>query len=134
MSKLVDIEGIGPSHARKLKSAGVSSTQDLLKKGGTVKGRNVIAEKSGFSEKQILEWVNRADLFRIKGVGGQYSDLLEVAGVDTVTELAQRKADRLHQKMVEVNQQKHLVRQLPGLKQVEDWILQAKKLPRAVNY
>jgi predicted flap endonuclease-1-like 5' DNA nuclease len=134
MSKLIDIEGVGPSHAQKLKNAGISSTQDLLKQGATPKGRNEVAEKSGFSEKQILEWVNRVDLFRIKGVAGQYSDLLENAGVDTVVELANRKAENLHQKMMEVNQLKHLVRRPPAVAQVERWILQAKQLPRVVSY
>jgi len=134
MSKIIDIEGIGATVAQKLKKAGVATTQSLLKQGATSKGRNVIAEKSGFSEKQILEWVNRADLFRIKGVGGQYSDLLEKAGVDTVPELANRKAKNLYQKMTEVNLQKHLVRGLPSVSQVEEWIRQAKQLPRIVTY
>lgn len=134
MAKIIDIEGIGTAIAQKLKKAGVASTQSLLKQGATAKGRNVIAEKSGLSEKQILEWVNRADLFRIKGVGEQYSDLLENAGVDTVPELAHRKAENLHQKMMEVNQQKRLVRSLPSVSQVEEWISQAKQLPRIVTY
>ncbi|MEM8548199.1 MAG: DUF4332 domain-containing protein, partial [Pseudomonadota bacterium] len=88
----------------------------------------------GCTEKQILEWVNRADLCRIKGVGSEYSDLLECAGVDTVPELAGRNADNLHVKMKEVNDAKKLVRSLPSAKQVTDWVAQAKKLPRAVHY
>jgi predicted flap endonuclease-1-like 5' DNA nuclease len=134
MSKLIDIEGIGPSYAQKLNDAGVTSIQSFLKNGATAKGRSEIAKKSGFSEKQILEWVNRADLFRIKGIGGQYSDLLESTGVDTVIELANRNAENLYQKMMEVNEQKHLVRHLPGLPQVQEWIRRAKQLPRVVSY
>jgi len=134
MSRIIDIEGIGPSNAQKLKKAGVSSMQNLLKRGATTKGRREIAEKSGINVKQILEWTNHADLFRIRGVGGQYSDLLESAGVDTVVELANRKAENLHQKMMEVNQEKHLVRNPPGISQVQDWIRQAKQLPRLVAY
>lgn len=134
MSKLVDIEGVGPGYAQKLSSAGIISTQDLLRQGATPKGRKAVAEKSGFSEKQILEWVNRVDLFRIKGVARQYSDLLENAGVDSVPELANRRAENLHQKVLEVNQQKHLVRNLPSVKQIEYWITQAKQLPRLVIY
>ena len=91
-------------------------------------------QKSGISETKILEWVNHADLFRVKGVGSEYTDLLEAAGVDTVPELAQRKAENLVQKMIEVNQTKKLVRRLPVLSQVADWIEQAKHLPRIIQY
>ena len=134
MANLLDVEGIGPVNAGKLKKAGVSSTDNLLKKGGTAAGRKDLAAKSGVSEKLILEWVNHVDLFRIKGVGEEYADLLEEAGVDTVVELAKRKADNLLAKMVEVNDKKNLVNKMPALSQVEDWVAQAKKLPRAVSY
>ena len=134
MAKLLDIEGVGETYARKLKAAGVASTGALLKMGATPKGRQEIAEKSGISEKLVLEWVNHVDLFRIKGVGEEYADLLEEAGVDTVPELAQRKAENLLEKMTAVNAEKKLVRRLPVLSQVSDWIGQAKKLPRVVTY
>ncbi len=134
MTKLVDIEGIGEVYAGKMKTAGVASIEALLKKGASPKGRKELAEKSGISEAKILEWVNHADLFRVKGVGSEYSDLLEAAGVDTVPELAQRKAENLFQKMTEVNQAKKLVRRLPVLSQVTDWIEQAKHLPRIIQY
>ena len=117
-----------------MKKAGVSSTDNLLKKGGTAAGRKDLAAKSGVSEKLILEWVNHVDLFRIKGVGEEYADLLEEAGVDTVVELAQRKAGNLLAKMSETNASKNLVNKMPALSQVEDWVAQAKKLPRAVSY
>jgi predicted flap endonuclease-1-like 5' DNA nuclease len=134
MAKLLDVEGIGPVNAKKLKQAGISTTDSLLKKGGTAAGRKDLAAKSGVSEKLILEWVNHADLFRIKGVGEEYADLLEEAGVDTVVELATRKADNLLKKMAEVNTSKNLVNKMPALSQVEGWVAQAKKLPRAVSY
>jgi predicted flap endonuclease-1-like 5' DNA nuclease len=134
MAKLVDIEGVGPAYAEKLVAAGVTSTDALLEKGATPKGRQGIAEKSGISEKLILEWVNHVDLFRIKGVASEYADLLEEAGVDTVPELAQRKPENLYQKIVETNQAKKLVRKLPTAAQVADWVSQAKALPRKVNY
>lgn len=134
MTTISDIEGIGEIYAGKLKEAGVTTIEKLLEMGAEKKGRNDIAEKTGISEKQILNWVNRADLSRIKGVSTQYADLLEFAGVDTVPELAQRNAANLHQKMVEVNDEKKLVRQVPALSQVEEWVEQAKALPRAVNY
>lgn len=134
MAKLMDVEGIGPVSAKKLKNAGVGSTDSLLSIGGTAAGRKNLAAQSGISEKLILEWVNHVDLFRINGVGEEYADLLEETGVDTVVELAQRKADKLLQKMTEVNARKNLVNKMPALSQVEYWVAQAKKLPRAVFY
>lgn len=134
MAKILDVEGIGPVNAEKLKKAGVSSTNSLLSMGANPAGRKDLAKNSGLSEKQILEWVNHVDLFRIKGVGEEYADLLEEAGVDTVVELAQRKAGNLLNKMAEVNVSKNLVNKMPALSQVEDWIAQAKKLPRAISY
>ena len=105
MSKLVEIEGIGDAYAGKLEGAGVKSTDDLLEKCATPAGRKEIAEKSGVGEKQILRWANMADLFRIKGVGEEYADLLEAAGVDTVPELGQRNAANLCAKMTEAELQ-----------------------------
>ena len=134
MTKLADVEGIGPAYAAKLTDAGVKSCEHLLEEGGTAKGRKAIAEKSGISEKQILGWVNRTDLARIKGVGAEFADLLESAGVDTVPELGQRNAANLHAKMLEVNEAKKLVRKVPTAAQVEDWCQQAKALPRAVHH
>jgi predicted flap endonuclease-1-like 5' DNA nuclease len=134
MTDIVDIEGIGPAHAAKLKDNGVATVEALLKTGASPKGRKDLAEKTGIRDDLILKWVNRADLFRIKGVGEEYSDLLEAAGVDTVPELAQRRADNLHAKMVEVNTAKKLVRQMPTENQVADWIAHAKTLERVVTY
>ena len=134
MAKLIDVEGIGPANARKLKEAGIATIEALLDQGATPKGRKSIAEKAKVSDALVLEWVNHADLFRIKGVGEEYSDLLEEAGVDTVVELAQRNAENLLEKMGTINEKKRLVRRLPTLGQVKGWIEQAKKLPRAVSY
>ena len=134
MKKLTDIESIGPVYAEKLKAAGVLGVATLLSKGAEKKGRAEIAEKTQISETMILNWVNRADLGRISGVGTQYADLLEVAGVDTVPELAQRNAENLLEKMSEINSEKKLVRVLPSQKAVTDWVAQAKSLPRVVNY
>jgi len=134
MANLLMIEGVGEVYAQKLKEAGVKSTDALLQMGSTPKGRKDIAAKSGISEKLILEWVNHVDLFRIKGVGEEYADLLEEAGVDTVVELATRNPENLVVKMAEVNQQKKLVRRLPVLSMVESWVEQAKSLPRMINY
>jgi predicted flap endonuclease-1-like 5' DNA nuclease len=134
MARLSDIEGIGPSHATKLARAGVRSTERLLAVAGTPAGRVQLAEKTGISGTLILEWVNHADLFRIKGVGGEYADLLEAAGVDTVPELAARNAASLTETLMHTNAQKHLVRVVPGLRRVTGWITQAKSLDRAVRY
>ena len=134
MASLIKIEGIGEKYATKLKMIGISTTATLLDRGRTPRGRNEIAEKSGISNTLILEWVNLADLFRIKGVGEEYSDLLEEAGVDTVVELAQRNPSNLYASVVEVNKKKKLVRKLPTEDQIKDWVKQAKKLPRIVEY
>ncbi len=134
MTKLDNIEGIGAAYQKKLNWAGIGSVEDLLDKGATPKGRKDVAAKSGISDALILKWVNHADLYRIKGIGSEYADLLEAAGVDTVVELAQRKPDNLCQKLVEVNTAKKLVRKLPALSQVEDWVKQAKGLKRIVTY
>ena len=134
MANLLVVEGIGEVYAQKLSDAGIKTTNALLKQGATPKGRKEIAENSGISETLILEWVNHVDLFRIKGVFEEYADLLEEAGVDTVKELAQRNPANLYKKLVEVNEQKKLVRQLPGKSQVENWVAQAKQLDRAVFY
>jgi predicted flap endonuclease-1-like 5' DNA nuclease len=134
MALLESIEGIGRSFRDKLKEAGFSTTDQLLEKGASPAGRKSIAADTGISEKMILRWVNMADLFRIKGVGEEYSDLLEAAGVDTIPELAQRNPENLQAKMEEVNAAKKLVRRVPSLKEVTDWINQAKTLPRMMTY
>jgi predicted flap endonuclease-1-like 5' DNA nuclease len=132
--RLADIEGIGPVYARKLTKAGIRGVGSLLTKGATPKGRKEIVAAAGIGHKLILEWVNLADLYRIKGVGSEYSDLLEEAGVDTVVELAKRDSKKLYEKMMEVNMKKNLVNQLPSRKQVGKWVQQAKRLPRVVKY
>ena len=132
--KLAEIEGIGSAYAGKLSKAGVRSLEMLLKKGATPAGRKEVAAMSGIGDSLILEWVNLADLFRIKGVGSEYSDLLEEAGVDTVVELAKRTSANLFKKMGQVNAEKKLVRKMPTAGQVEGWIQQAKKLPRVIKY
>jgi predicted flap endonuclease-1-like 5' DNA nuclease len=129
-----DIEGIGPAYTKKLSAAGIKTTARLLERGKTAKGRKELEDKTGIGHKLILEWVNLADLFRVKGVGEQYSDLLEEAGVDTVKELRNRRADALWQKIKEVNEKKKLVRKLPSVKDVDKWIAHAKKLPPVVEY
>lgn len=134
MTNLRKVEGIGEQYAQKLADAGIKTTEALLKKGAHPKGRKEIADATGLSPKRILGWVNRVDLFRIKGVGEEYADLLEVAGVDTVPELAQRNPGNLYQKLVEVNAEKKLVRQLPTEAKVADWVAQAKELPRKITY
>jgi len=134
MAKIEDIEGIGPTYAKKLVAAGIKTTEDLLDAGATANGRKEVAEKTGISETLILEWVNLSDLMRIKGVGEEYSDLLEEAGVDTVAELAQRNPDNLCAKIMEINEAKKLVRRPPTLENVKSWVEQAKKLPRKVEH
>jgi predicted flap endonuclease-1-like 5' DNA nuclease len=134
MTSLIAIEGIGPKNAEKLARAGVRSTEALLERGRKSKDRKTLSAEAGISDTQILEWVNRADLFRVPGIGEQFSDLLEQAGVDTVVELSKRKAGNLQAAMAEVNAKKNLVNRLPSVSMVQGWIDAAKSLPRAVEY
>lgn len=134
MSSIKDIEGIGPKFAEKLAEAGIKTTETLLEVAASKKGRSELAAQTGISEASILEWVNRADLFRINGVGEEFSDLLEAAGVDSVPELATRRADNLHAKLLEVNDQKKLVRQVPSEAQIQKFIDEAKTLPKVVSH
>lgn len=132
--KIEEIEGIGPALGKKLTDAGVTTTDKLLAATKTKKQRKDLAEASGISESKILKFANMADLFRISGVGQEFAELLEAAGVDTVPELAQRNADNLTAKMEEVNEAKNLTRRTPSLKEVEKWVAEAKSLPRALEY
>jgi predicted flap endonuclease-1-like 5' DNA nuclease len=132
--RLVKIEGIGEVFAQKLRAAGVTSVESLLEKGASPQGRKALAEGTGISDKLILKWVDHADLFRVKGIGEEYSDLLEQAGVATVPELAQRNAANLFAKLGEVNMEKKRVRRLPSHGQVADWVHRAKDLPRVITY
>ncbi|MFW6135974.1 MAG: DUF4332 domain-containing protein [Chloroflexota bacterium] len=134
MTKLEIIEGIGPIYAQKLREAGIGSIEAMLEMGATPEGRKELQESTGIGAELILDWVNRADLMRIRGIGEEYSDLLEWAGVDTVVELAQRNPENLYQKLLEVNDEKSLVRRPPSSGMVEDWVEQAKALPRVVSY
>jgi predicted flap endonuclease-1-like 5' DNA nuclease len=128
------VEGIGPVFAQKFRDNGINTIRDFFERGVTAKGREELAEVTGISSKLILEWINHVDLYRIKGVGSEYADLLEEAGVDTVVELANRNATNLFNKMLAVNQEKKLVRRTPVEAQVQDWVQQAKTLPRRVTY
>ena len=131
---IIDIEGIGPKYTKMLKKIGVTQTKHLLKRGASKKGRKDLAKESGLKESQVLKWANMADLMRIRGVGEEYSELLEAAGVDTVKELRNRKPENLHEAMVAKNAKKKLVRQLPGPKQVNNWVKHAKKLKPVMTY
>lgn len=134
MATISDIEGIGPKFAEKLNEAGIKTVAGILKACCDKKGRKAIAAETGLDEKQLLSWANRADLYRIKGVGSEYSDLLEASGVDTVKELRNRNAGNLHEKMKEVNAEKKLVRQLPSLSKVEAFVEEAKTLDPMITH
>lgn len=135
MSYSIDeIEGIGPTYAKKLQAAGIKTTAALLKAGGTPKGRKSLEEMTGLSGVRILEWCNHADLMRIKGVGKQFAELLEAAGVDTVKELKNRNAANLADAMKATNAKKKLARTSPSASMVEKWVAQAKTLAPAISY
>lgn len=134
MASIDAIEGIGPKFATKLRKSRVRTTEALLKRAATKRGRKELAMATGLEEKLILEWVNRADLMRVKGIGSEYSDLLEAAGVDTVRELRRRNATSLMKKMIQVNEVKRLVRRLPTEGMVEGWVDHAGRLDPIVKY
>ena len=131
---IIDIQGVGEVYAEKLIAAGINTVDQLLEKGAMAKGRKALEEETGISGKLILTWVNHADLFRIKGVGPQFSELLEAAGVDTVKEFAHRNAENLAEKMLEVNEAKHLTKRVPTVVEIQRFIDQAKELEPKVTY
>ena len=132
--KIIDIQGIGPVYAEKLIGIGIETVDQLLEKGFDAKGRQAIEDATGIDHGRVLTWVNHADLFRVKGVGPQFSELLEAAGVDTVKELRNRNAANLAAKMAEVNEEKHLCRRTPVEKEVAKFIELAKALEPKVTY
>ena len=132
--KIADIEGVGPAYAEQLQGAGVVTTDDLLAKGGTKSGREALASATSISEKLILEWVNHADLMRIDGVGSEYSDLLEAAGVDSPAELAQRNAGSLAKTFGELDTARNTVRRIPSEDVIAIWIEDARKLEKVVDH
>ena len=132
--KIIDIQGVGDVYAQKLTAAGIITVDDILEKGKTPKGRKELEETTGIPGKLILTWVNHADLFRVKGIGPQFSELLEASGVDTVKELKTRKAENLVAKMQEVNEAKHLTKVVPTVAQIQEMIDQAKELEPMVTY
>jgi predicted flap endonuclease-1-like 5' DNA nuclease len=133
-ARLAYVEGIGEVYAAKLEEIGIRTPEELLARGATRKGREEIVERTGISSKLVLKWINHTDMYRVSGIGSEYADLLEAAGVDTVVELATRVPANLHARLVAINQEKKLVRQLPVLAQVERWVAAAKLLPRVVTY
>ena len=132
--KIIDIEGVGDVYAQKLIEVGLEKVSDFLQRCANPKGRAEVAEQTGISDKLILRWTNHADLFRIKGVGPQFAELLEAAGVDTIKELRHRVPENLHPKLEETNAEKHLVRRVPALKEVIKMVAEAKELEPVVTY
>ncbi len=132
--KVEKIEGIGPAYGEKLEAVGIKTTDDLLEKCSNPKGRKETAEKTGIKESVILKWANMADLMRISGIGEEYSELLEAAGVDTVKELKHRNPENLAAKMKEINDEKKLTRAVPSPKEVTRWVEQAKSLEPKLTY
>ncbi len=134
MTRVTEVEGIGKVYAEKLVSAGIATQEQLLESCAKPGDRKRLADSTGISGTLILKWANRADLARVKGVGSEYADLLECAGVDTVPELANRNANNLHLKMSQLNDEKNLVRKLPSAVTVANWVSSAKTLGRKINY
>ncbi|HUM80796.1 MAG TPA: DUF4332 domain-containing protein [Methanothrix sp.] len=134
LTKVLSIQRVKTKHPEKLASAGINPLEKLLEAGSTKDGRAEISEKTGIEESLILQWVNLADLFRVKGIGEKYSDLLEAAGVDTVVELSKRVPESLYAKLLEVNGARKIAGRDPTLPEVRSWIEKAKKMPRIIQY
>ena len=132
--KIIDIEGIGDVYAQKLIAAGINKVSELLEKCAAPKGRKALAEETGISEKLILRWTNHADLFRINGVGPQFAELLEAAGVDTVKEFRHRVAENLQPKLEETNAAKNICNRVPAVSEIQKMIDQAKELEPKMTY
>ena len=132
--KIIDIEGIGDVYAEKLIAAGINKVSELLEKCAAPKGRKALAEETGISEKLILKWTNHADLFRINGVGPQFAELLEAAGVDTVKEFRHRVAENLQPKLEETNAAKNICNRVPAVSEIQKMIDQAKELEPRMTY
>jgi predicted flap endonuclease-1-like 5' DNA nuclease len=132
--KIEDVEGIGPATGDQLRTAGIKDTDGLLAACKTAKDRKAVADASGMTEKQILKFANMVDLYRINGVGSEFAELLEAAGVDTVPELATRNAANLTKAMADVNASKALTRRVPTEAEVTKWVAEAKTLPRVIEY
>lgn len=131
---IIDIEGVGEVYAEKLRAAGIKTVEALLEACASPKGRKDMAEKTGISDALILKWTNHADLFRIKGIAGQFAELLEASGVDTVKEFRHRNAENLHAKMVEVNEKKNLTNRIPSVGQLQEMIDEANTLEPKMTY
>ncbi|NJN87664.1 MAG: DUF4332 domain-containing protein [Leptolyngbyaceae cyanobacterium SL_7_1] len=134
MKSLTTLDSMNSIDLQKLEAIGITTPEALLDEGSSPQGRKAIAQTTGIDSNQILRWVNHVDLFRIKGVAGEYADLLEAAGVDTIPELAQRKPENLYQRLAAINEEKQLVRLMPTPSLVANWVEQAKQLPRKVVY
>lgn len=132
--KIEEIEGVSGAYGQKLSAAGVSTVESLLDRAGKKRSRKALAEATGISETMILKWVNRADLMRVRGIGSEYSDLLEAVGVDSPLELSHRVAGHLHSKMEEVNTARKLVRRVPTEAEITTWISEAKAMPKMVEH
>ncbi|GGZ47658.1 DUF4332 domain-containing protein [Mesonia mobilis] len=132
--KIETIESIGPVTAEKLGKAEITTTEALLEKAASKSGRKSVAEASGISEGKILDFVNMADMMRIKGIGGEFAELLKASGVDTVKELRNRNAENLFEKMTSVNEEKKLTRRVPSVKQLQEFVDIAKDTEPMVTY
>lgn len=129
-----EIEGIGPAYGEKLENGGWKTVESLLNEGATPAGRKNISTTTGINESLVLDWVNMADLFRVKGVAGQFAELLKASGVDTVKEFRTRNPENLHAKLVEVNNEKNLTKVVPGVETLTKFIAEAKTLDPKVTY
>jgi len=128
VASIDELGGISIASARSLRKARIRTTEALLKKCVTRKARQALAREIERSESRIVKWVYRAEILQIKGIGGEYADLLEACGVFTVKDLRRRSASSLLKKMVEVNGDGKTVRRLPTEGMVARWIAGAAEI------
>ena len=132
---IVEVEGIGREYAEKLAASGITTTDDLLARCGSSGGREAVSAATGISTHQLLKWTNHVDLMRLPGVGSEYADLLEAAGVDSPAELAQRNAANLAQTFQEVDAARpNWIRRIPSEETITGWIAAAAEVEKAVSH
>jgi hypothetical protein len=128
------VDGVSPGVAKKLLAIKIRTTGKLLQVASSPQGRRLIAERTGLDAATILRCANMADRMRIKGVGREGAELLEVAGVDTVRELRYRNPSNLATRMKSAMVTTKLTRPLPSEKVLARWIDDAKRLKLEIRY
>ena len=130
--KIGEIKDLDPGMQAKLEQAHIHTVEDLLNATNTPQQRTALSKQLNVASSQMTDWINRADLMRLKGVGKEMANLLEESGVDSCKELQHRKPDKLQAKLKEINDAKHLTHHAPTMAQVEEWITESSTFAHQV--